>query len=139
MFCLTVNLVAANTSPDSSQAKPEVIDELKAPNVLKTKNKFIFKETIISFLNNKDIAFIIFDLIVNVDPNELAQTYENDIPLVIDMLISDLFPNVNLFINTSDEVIQSSLEQRIFRVLKATFNWITSVKITKLRIQSTNQ
>lgn len=139
MFCLTVNLITANASSKTSESTPESVDELNKPNVVKTKNKFIFKETIISFLNNKDIAFIIFDLIVSKDPNALDQTYEDDIPLIIDMLISDLFPSVNLFINTPDEVIQSSLEQRISRVLMAKFKWITSVKISNLRIQSPNQ
>jgi hypothetical protein len=139
MFCLTVNLITANASPNASESKPESVDELNKPNVVKSKSSFTFKETIISFLNNKDIAFIIFDLTVNRQPAESALANEDDIPLIIDTLISDLFPSVNLFINTPDEVIQSSLEQRISRVLMAKFKWITGVKMSRLRIQSTNQ
>jgi hypothetical protein len=137
IFCLAVNLITANTpSSTPSKTKQEVVDELKAPDVLKTNNNFIFKETIISFLNNKDISFIIFDLTVSKDPNGLDQIYEDDIPLIIDTLISDLFPNVNLFIKTPNNVIKSSLEQRISRVLMAKFKWITRVNISRLRTQA---
>lgn len=137
ILCLSVNLIIANTPSTSSEAKAEIIDELKAPNVLKTRDTLIFKEVIISFFPNKSIAFIIFDLVVTNGISEFSPQQNNDIPLIIDTLISDLFPSANLFINTSNDVNQGSLQQRIERVLMEKFKWITKVKITKLRIQET--
>lgn len=139
MVCISITLSAAKAPQKQLEPKAEVIDELKAPNVLKTKRNFIFKETIISLLNNKNIAFIIFDLTINRDSIDPTQSHEDDLPLIIDTLISDLFPCVNLFISDVDTVSKSSFEQRVTRVLKAKFKWITDVKISNLRIQGTKQ
>ena len=62
------------------------------------------------------------------------ESQEEDIPLIIDTLLSDLTPTINLFGAKSD-TLQQSLQVRIDRILKAKFKWITGVKVLNMRIQ----
>ncbi|MDP3935733.1 MAG: hypothetical protein Q8Q56_01920 [Alphaproteobacteria bacterium] len=137
---LLVNLISAN-SPESKNdtksaaSKPLAVDELKAPNVLKTKTQFRFKEIIVSFLNNKKLSYLVFDLVLDRDSTAPSEPQEEDVPLIIDTLLSDLFPTINLFGSGKNDRLQESLQLRIDRILKAKFNWITAVKVLNTRIQ----
>lgn len=141
---LLISFVSANASeskqdPKKAPVKPLAVDEIKAPNVLKTKNQFRFKEMIISFLNNKDFAYLVFDLVLERDTSTPPEPQEEDVPFVIDTLLSDLFPAINLFTPSKTDNLQQSLQQRIDRVLKAKFKWITGVKVSNTRIQSSGK
>jgi hypothetical protein len=136
-----ISFVVAAT-PESNHAagksrslKPQAVDELNAPNVLKTKTHFRFNEVIISFLNKKNLSSLVFDLILDRDTTMPSKPQEEDVPLVIDTLISDLFPTINLFWTKKTDKLQHSLQHRINRILTAKFNWITGVKVLNIRIQ----
>ncbi len=115
--------------------KYSMVDEKNFPNILKNKTQFRFKEIIISFLNNKNLSYLIFDLILERDITTPSKSQEDDIPIVVDTLLSDLFPTINLFNPEKNDTLQQSLQQRLDRVLKAKFKWITGVKVLNTRIQ----
>lgn len=115
--------------------KYSIVDEKNFPNIFKNKTQFRFKEIIISFLNNKNLSYLIFDLILERDIKSSPDSQEEDLPIVVDALLSDLFPTINLFNPEENDTLQQSLQQRIDRVLKAKFKWITGVKVLNTRIQ----
>jgi hypothetical protein len=121
-----INFISANAL---------TLDELKAPNVFKTKSQFTFKEMIISFFSNKEVSYLVFDLVLERDATVPSEPQEEDVPLVIDALISDLFPTLNLFNPEKSTTLQQSLQQRIDRILRIKFKWITGVKVLNMRIQ----
>lgn len=111
------------------------LDEENFPNIFKNKTQFKFKEIIISFIDNKNLSYLIFDLILDRDITSSLESQEDDIPAVVDALISDLFPTINLFSVAQSDTLQHSLQQRIDRILKAKFKWITGTKVLNTRIQ----
>lgn len=115
--------------------KYSVIDEQKFPNIFKSNTQFKFKEIIISFLNNKNLSYLVFDLVLERETTSPSELQEEDLPLVTDTILSDLFPSINLFTSNENNTLQQSLQQRIDRVLKAKFKWITGVKVLNMRIQ----
>lgn len=133
------NGVLANT-PATNQEKKSVPDDLKSQNVSKTQKQFLFKEVIVSINQNNETPLqIIFDLIVDREQNQSLTSQEDDIPRVIDSILSDLFPTLNLFHQEIHKELNASLEKRIFRVLKAKFEWIERVEVQNLRIQEVNR
>ena len=136
-----INFISANVEKSAlatktASSKPLAVDEFKAPNVLRTKTQFRFKEVIISFLNKKDLSYLVFDLVLERDSTAPSEPQEEDVPLVIDALLSDLFPTINLFNPEKSTTLQQSLQQRIDRILRAKFKWISGVKVLNMRIQS---
>jgi hypothetical protein len=136
MSCVVANTPESNPAAGKSRSlKPQAVDELNAPNVLKTNTQFRFNEVIISFLNKKDLSCLVFDLILDRETTMPSKPQEEDVPLVIDTLISDLFQTINLFWTKRTDELQHSLQNRITRILTAKFKWITGVKVLNMRIQ----
>ena len=125
------NCVDAKTATE----KYSIVDEKNFPNIFKNKTQFRFKEIIISFLNNENLSYLIFDLILERDITSPPDSQEEDLPIVVDALLSDLFPTINLFNPEKNDTLQQSLQQRIDRVLKAKFKWIRGVTVLNTRIQ----
>ena len=132
IFILLFNCVDAKAVTE----KYSLIDEKNFPNIFKNKTQFRFKEIIISYLNNKNFSYLVFDLILEREVTSSPESQEDDIPDIVDTLLSDLFPTINLFSPKKNDTLQQSLQLRIDRILKAKFKWITGVKVLNTRIQS---
>lgn len=139
---LIFNLIWAETPTPQAEARPPKItqmDELKAPNVYMSDTRFIFEGLIISLFNNKNHSYLAFDLSIDREDTPQSKQHEDDIPVVIDTLISDLTPSLELFWNGSIEGMQDVLTKRITRVLQPKFKWIKGINVSNVRVQISKQ
>lgn len=138
-FILMMADVAGNATPPSKKGTStpeEKINETKTLNVIRSSKQFLFREIIVSVIKDTDTPFqVVFNLIVEREKDQSFSSQENDIPLIIDTLLSKLLPNLNQFQKEITNALQTSLEKYIFRLLKAKFDWIKNIKVQNLRVQ----
>lgn len=131
--------VEGNATPPpnkGSSTLEEKINETKTLNVVNSMKQFLFKEIIISVVKDSYTPLqVVFNLIVEREKDQSFSSQENDIPLIIDTLLSKLLPNLNQFQKEITNKLQTSLEKYIFRLLKARYAWIKSIKVQNLRVQ----
>ena len=78
--------------------KEDNLNEIKTISIIKSKKQFLFKEIIISVVKDTDTPFhIVFNMIIARERTPSFTSQENDIPLIIDTLLSKLLPTLNLF------------------------------------------
>lgn len=140
---MIISTIIGNASSSSKKkgesTEDELIEDAKLLNVIKTKKQFLFKEIIISVIADSDSPFhVIFNVVVERPQDDNHQAHEADLPIIMDTLLTDLLPTLNLFQRDVNKELQASLEKRIYRVLKAKFDWITRIEIQNLRIQQIN-
>ncbi len=138
-FILMMVDVEGNATPPpnkGSSTLEEKINETKTLNVVNSMKQFLFKEIIISVVKDSYTPLqVVFNLIVEREKDQSFSSQENDIPLIIDTLLSKLLPNLNQFQKEITNKLQTSLEKYIFRLLKARYAWIKSIKVQNLRVQ----
>ena len=128
-------LLCSHLNADAT--KTPQIDENKAPQVSITEHGFIFKNFTISLFGRNNQAYLVFNFNIMLDKqsSHLVPPHE-DIPLIIDVVISDLTTALETFWNGTLEGMEGSLQTRLTRILKAKFQWITEITVSDIKVQT---
>jgi hypothetical protein len=142
ILALTCSTLLAD-SQEKSTAEPKEkkmsqLDETLAPHVYMSEKRFIFESIIISLLHSNNRSYLVFDLEVERDSTYPLKRQEEEIPLVIDTIISDLTPTLGLFWNGKTEGLRPGLEKRIATILNNKFKWANAIHVTNVRVQASN-
>lgn len=114
--------------------KIDALDKDLTPQVYMHDKKFAFDDLSISLLRQNKRSHLMFHMdIYRTRKNYLSQ--EQQIPLVLNTLISNLTPAVQVYWHGEISGIQHSIEKRLNRVLKKQYPWIDRVEISNIRIQ----
>lgn len=130
LLLLCNHIFAANVERKITQ-----LDVLKAPNVYMSDTRFIFEGLIISLLKSNNHSYLAFDLEISREATGYLKQQEEEIPNVIDALISDLTPSLGLFWNGKTDGLQDILTKRITRLLKPKFKWVQNIQVSNVRVQ----
>ncbi len=114
----------------------ESLDKSLSPMVYMFDRKFSFDDISISLLQPKKRSYILFNMEIYRTEEARITDHESSIPLIIDLLVSDLTPTLQTYWDGKVSGVQQSIEKRINRRLKAQFTWIDRVRISNVRIQN---
>lgn len=125
-------------SGPKESAKPKALDDLIVPEAIISPEAFIFQSVTIPMFCKQKYAYLIFELELMREDGDSKEKerQRDDLPLVIDTLISDLTPALEAFWDGEKvDKLAPSLQKRISRVLKSKYGWVQSVNVSKVRIQ----
>jgi hypothetical protein len=134
-FFIGLFIIFTSIAAETTEKKIVQMDALKAPNVYMSDTRFIFEGLIISLLKSNNHAYLAFDLEMARDTTNYLRQQEDEIPSVIDTLISDLTPSLGLFWNGKTDGLQDILTKRITKSLGPKFKWIQGIQVSNVRVQ----
>jgi hypothetical protein len=135
---ICLGLLMAQEESKQEAAKPKALDEMIAPEAIISPEAFIFQSVTIPLFAKKQYAYLIFELEIQraEGDSKAKERQRDDLPVIVDTLITDLTPALEVFWDGKADIISAALQRRISRLLKAKFGWIEGIAVSKVRIQA---
>ncbi len=138
LLCLLPLYAEGGGDAKKESNKPKALDDLIVPEAITSPEAFIFQSVTIPMFSKRKYAYLIFELEIQREDGDAKekQRQKDDLPFVVDTLITDLTPALEAFWDGEKvDKLAPSLQKRISRVLKSKYGWVQSVNVSKVRIQ----